>query len=135
MSRWRVPAGVTRWAAQAGVLALVTAACVWVWVGWEPWQIVGRVLGLVVVTVAAVRRLPVPVVIAVVPAAATVAFSVAAVVDAYGSSDGQAALWVLVVPPLFAVMLLGTATVAGLAAAGGERVQRRRRARDAASRT
>lgn len=126
MSGWRVPDGVTRRAAPVAVLALVTAACVWVWVGWEPWQVAGRVACLAAVAAAGPRRLPMPVVITVVPAAATFAFSVAAYVDTIGSHDGQAGLWVLAVVPVFALMLLGTAAVAGLATAFDEWQRSRR---------
>lgn len=97
------------------LLAVAAAACWWTWMGWdrppyEVWQVAGCALSLLAVGALAVRRLPLWIVIPVLPIAFTAAWiATAAAYDPTG-------LWgvgaILVLAGTFAV----TAVVAPLAA-------------------
>lgn len=90
------------------VLALVTAACWWVWAAWDRvpydvWQVAGCGLCLVATAAVAARRLPAWIVIPVVPVAFTTAWSATA------SAYDETGLWAV------GAILVLVGTVAGTA--------------------
>lgn len=104
-------------------LALLTAACWWAWLAWdrtyqrdpvtgtasgpyEAWQVAGCVLCLVAVTVWAATRLPLWIVVPVVPVAFTAAWSLTA------SSYDNSGLWPVGALFLLVGMIAGTVVVA-----------------------
>ncbi len=95
------------------LLALTAAACWWTWMGWdrppyEVWQVAGCAVCLLAVGVLAARRLPLWVVIPVLPLAFTAAWVSSA--SAYDSSG----LWGVGAVLVFAGTFVVTAVVAPL---------------------
>lgn len=114
--------------AGTAVLAVAAAACWWVWLAWdrtyqrdpvtgvasgpyEAWQVVGCVLCLVVLTVVAARRLPLRLVVPVVPVAFTAAWALTA------STYDRSGLWPVGAALVLVATLVGTALVGGAARA------------------
>ncbi|RZT87056.1 hypothetical protein EV383_3962 [Pseudonocardia sediminis] len=118
----------TRRLVGTGLLALATAASWWVWTAWdlrrdvdpvtgtstgpwEAWQVAGVVLCLLAVVVAAARRLPAWLVVAVVPVTFTVAWSLTA------ASQDDSGLWAVGAVLVLLGTSAGTAVVAAVTAA------------------
>lgn len=89
------PRRALRLLAGTAVLALLAATCWWAWMAWDSgyhldpdtgapagpyraWQVVGCALSLIALAVAAARRLPAAIVLTVLPAAFTAAWSATA---------------------------------------------------------
>ena len=115
----------------SAVLAVAAATCWWAWLAWdrtyqrdpvtgvasgpyEAWQVVGCGLCLVAVTVLATARLPLWIVVPVVPMAFTAAWALTA------SSYDTSGLWAL------GAVLVLVATSAGTVLVGGVTVAARR---------
>lgn len=110
------------------VLALLTAACWWAWMAWDhsyqtdpatgqtsgpyqAWQVIGCVLCLIALCVAASMRLPLWLVLPIMPVAFTLAWSWTA------ASTDTTGLWGVGASMIFFGMLVGTAMVSGVTAA------------------
>lgn len=109
------------------LLALLTASCWWAWMAWddvyrtdpvtgrpsgpfEPWQVIGCGLCLVAVCVVATDRLPVRVVVPIMP----VAFTGAWTLSTHGGESGG--LWALGAALVLVGTCVGTVLVSGLTA-------------------
>lgn len=118
----------------SAVLAVAAAACWWIWLAWdrtyrrdpvtgvasgpyEVWQVIGCVLCLVAVTVVATTRLPLWIVVPVVPLAFTAAWALTA------ASYDTSGLWAL------GAVLVLVATFAGTVLVGGATAVARRASR------
>lgn len=121
--------------ARAAALALLAAACWWAWFAWDrtvtvdpatgttsgpysAWQVVGCAVCLIAVTAVAATRLPLRVVVAVVPPAFTAAWSLTA------AGADPSGLWAVGAVLVLLGTLAGTALVAATAARVARTVRR-----------
>ncbi len=109
----------------AAVLALLTGACWWVWMAWDhsyqtdsatgtvsgpyqAWQVIGCVVCLVALGIAATARLPARFVVPIMSLMFTAVWSWTA------TSSDDSGLWVVGALLVFVGMLVGTGVVSGL---------------------